>query len=227
MKTRPHRVAWTVVTVALSWAVVPGSAHAAAANADAIRQQPLRTAAVAPLAAASCAACHGVNGAGNAATGAPRLAGLPALYIERQLAAYAEGMRVHPLMTPVARSLPAAQRAPLGTWFANRVAPWQRPAGLDNIAARQRARQLLLQGDERVGVQACVNCHGPGGNGAPPGMPGLNGQPHAYLSAALGDWKASARRTDPSRQMNMVAQRLSAADIAALAQYLADQAPQQ
>jgi cytochrome c553 len=42
---------------------------------------------------AICSACHGASGLGNGALGAPRLAGLPAAYLARQLAAFKSGQR--------------------------------------------------------------------------------------------------------------------------------------
>jgi cytochrome c oxidase subunit 2 len=42
---------------------------------------------------AICSACHGSNGLGNEALGAPRLAGLPVSYLARQLAAFKSGRR--------------------------------------------------------------------------------------------------------------------------------------
>jgi cytochrome c553 len=42
---------------------------------------------------ALCSACHGSDGAGNEALNAPRLAGLPAAYLERQLTAFRAGQR--------------------------------------------------------------------------------------------------------------------------------------
>jgi cbb3-type cytochrome c oxidase subunit III len=42
---------------------------------------------------AICSACHGAKGLGNEALGAPRLAGLPATYLSRQLAAFKSGQR--------------------------------------------------------------------------------------------------------------------------------------
>lgn len=42
---------------------------------------------------AICSACHGSNGFGNESLGAPQLAGLPATYLARQLAAFKSGQR--------------------------------------------------------------------------------------------------------------------------------------
>lgn len=62
-----------------------------------------RARAAAPAAAATdngrnyfnaiCSACHGSSGLGNESLGAPRLAGLPAPYVARQLAAFRSGQR--------------------------------------------------------------------------------------------------------------------------------------
>ena len=42
---------------------------------------------------AICGACHGGKGQGNTALGAPRIAGQPAVYLARQLAAFGSGVR--------------------------------------------------------------------------------------------------------------------------------------
>ena len=41
----------------------------------------------------ACFTCHGITGAGQAATGTPALAGLDADYLKRQLDDYASGLR--------------------------------------------------------------------------------------------------------------------------------------
>jgi len=43
--------------------------------------------------AAPCEGCHGLSGEGNAALAAPRLAGLPAHYLEQELDSFAGGHR--------------------------------------------------------------------------------------------------------------------------------------
>lgn len=57
--------------------------------------------------AASCQSCHGHAGEGNATAGFPRLAGLSAKYLERQLLAFAEG-RSNAMMMPIAKALRSA-----------------------------------------------------------------------------------------------------------------------
>jgi len=72
-------------------------------------------------------------------------------------------------------------------------------------------------GDNELRVQACQNCHGPGGSARPPYTPYLAGLDREYLRGELLAFRSGARRTDPSGQMNFIARHLSEADIAALA----------
>ncbi len=52
-----------------------------------------------------CAACHGQNAEGNSATGAPKLAGLPATAIETYLALFASGQGGNATMQFIAQAL--------------------------------------------------------------------------------------------------------------------------
>ena len=55
-----------------------------------------------------CIACHGADSTAQAATGIPRLAGLNAAYLLKQLNDFASGARSNPVMTPIAATLSAA-----------------------------------------------------------------------------------------------------------------------
>lgn len=66
----------------------------------------------------------------------------------------------------------------------------------------------------------CAACHGPTGNSADPQVPKLAGQDPRYLSAQLWAFKTKARRPDA---MAGFAAKLSAGDIATLAQFYANQ----
>jgi cytochrome c553 len=170
----------------------------------------------------SCGACHGVNGEGNAVMAAPRLAGQPAAYLQRQLEAYGNGRRANGVMTPIAQALTPDQRRLMAAHYATLDAA-ARPAA--KATGPERGRLLARVGDEKVQIQACNNCHGPDGVGAPPVNPYLAGQIPKYLVAALQAFKNGSRDTDPSRQMPDISQRLSAADMNAVAQYFASQPP--
>jgi cytochrome c553 len=65
-----------------------------------------------------CAACHGVNGAGKAAIGAPALAGLPAPVIEADLAGLAKGNGSE-IMASIAQALTPAEVKAVAAYFAS------------------------------------------------------------------------------------------------------------
>jgi cytochrome c553 len=65
-----------------------------------------------------CAACHGVNGRGNASIGAPRLAGMPVGVIEGYLKQYAAGDGGNAVMQGIARALSPAEMAAVAAYFA-------------------------------------------------------------------------------------------------------------
>lgn len=169
----------------------------------------------------ACAACHGAQGEGNAAGGFPRIAGQSAWYLGKQLAAYANGARVNPVMEPIAKGLSAEQIRDVAAYYASLGGGTAAAAA--GAAGGARGLQLATKGDETRRVQACANCHGPGGSGEPPITPYLAGQHANYLSAAMKAWKSGARKTDPSGQMVQIAQALNDADVAAVAAYFSAQ----
>ncbi len=74
----------------------------------------------------NCVSCHGQKGEGNAAMNGPRLAGLDAAYLDRQLANYQSGARgAHPddpwgaSMVPLAKQLDADTGAALTAYIAS------------------------------------------------------------------------------------------------------------
>ena len=182
----------------------------------------------------ACMGCHGANGEGQAAAAFPRLAGLSAGYLNRQLEAYVQGFRQHPVMEPIAKQMSAAQRVAASRYYAslgassgaaNTASTALPSAAAASAAVLVRGRRLADEGDETKQVQACANCHGPGGIGSAPNYPALAGQHASYLVQALERWKDGSRRTDASRQMPQIAQRLGPEDMQAVAAYYASRQP--
>ena len=97
----------------------------------------------------------------------------------------------------------------------------------DPLGSSSARRALATRGDQGLNVQACQNCHGPGGTGFGNVNPYLAGLDRRYLETALGEWRSGSRKTDPSQQMNHIANNLGDADIKALAAYFASQPPPQ
>jgi thiosulfate dehydrogenase len=167
-----------------------------------------------PALAASCAACHGRGGEGNADTG-PRLQGLPAAYQLEQLEAFAQATRQSAVMSPLARSLRAPQRAALANYYAT-LKPHPHPAV---AAVSAPDDELAVRGRWSQEIPGCVQCHGENGSGIGAAFPPLAAQPAAYIVGQLQAWQKGARRGDPFGLMQRIAGRLSAADVHAVADY--------
>ncbi|PQP01947.1 hypothetical protein C5614_01375 [Massilia phosphatilytica] len=172
----------------------------------------------------ACVGCHGAQGEGNAAGGFPRIAGQSAAYLGKQLGAYANGARVNPIMAPIAKAMNAEQIRDVSAYYASLgEAPGAAGVAKSPAAGSDRGSTLSAIGDDAKGVQACANCHGPGGVGNQPAYPYLAGQHANYLTAAMAAWKNGARKTDSSGQMTHIAQALADADVAALSAYFSAQ----
>lgn len=201
-------VALAVYPAVHGFAQTPAPAQPAASNAPPATQQ--------------CAACHGAQGEGNPAGGFPRIAGQSQYYLAKQLESYVNGTRRSPVMEPIAKGLSPADRGAAAAWFAQLDAPAaQRAPNTTAPQPSERGRVLAMTGDNGLRVQACANCHGPGGIGEAPMYPYLAGLDANYIAAALNAWKSGNRRNDGGQQMASVANALSADDISAVAQYFA------
>lgn len=157
----------------------------------------------------ACGACHGVRGEGNGFD-APRLAGLPAGYLQKQMEDYATGLRPHEVMRDVARFLDSHERVRVANHYAAMPPQAASPATQETIAAATPA----------LYARACQQCHGVEGVGTANGPP-LNAQPAFYLAQQLQDWQVSKRRNDGNHVMLKVAQQLDAGQIRQLSLYLA------
>jgi cytochrome c553 len=207
---------------------LPGAAAAQAGGAPSLAAgEQLATKGAANIAA--CVSCHGAQGEGMAPTGFPRIAGQSAYYLGKQLAAYANGARVNPVMEPIAKALNPHQIRDVSAYYAAlgaTAAPAAPTApATANARGADRARTLDTAGDATKAVQACANCHGPGGSGEPPIYPYLSGQHAAYLTSAMAQWKSGARKTDMSGQMPHIGRQLADADVAALSAYYSAMPP--
>lgn len=171
--------------------------------------------------AVACASCHGLDGAGNAPAGFPRLAGLDAAYMSKQIADFTSGKRSNPIMTPIAAALSADESAAVAAYFAQLQARTEGQRSAVSPEALERGRQLAQVGDWNNGLPACVSCHGPGGKGVGESFPAIAGQHASYISGQIQAWKEGNRHNDPVDLMKVVANKLSESDTAAVAAYFA------
>ena len=174
--------------------------------------------------AAPCMACHGVDGAGQAAAGNPRLAGLDAAYLQKQLDDFASGARESPVMKPTASALGEDERQSLALYYSKLPLPpaLTRPAtpmpAADGVGAL-----LATRGDWSREVPGCVQCHGPGGVGVGAHFPPLAGQSAVYIEAQLKAWQNGSRHNDPLQLMQHLSKALSAQEVDAVAAWFAAQ----
>ena len=146
---------------------------------------------------AACESCHGTDGRGNPRIDAPRLAGLSAAYLERQIDGFRRGYRGrHPddleglEMRPMVEGLADADLAVVAAWLASLSAP-QRTGDAAAIGAGDPARGRTL-------YRACAVCHGPSGEGNDIlGAPRLAGQASWYTARQLRKFVDGVRGSHP------------------------------
>ena len=187
---------------------------------------PARAAtATAPESAAACAACHGVQGEGSA-TGAARLAGQNAQYLERTLTMLKAGTRTSPIMQPIASGLSGAEIHDLTAYFAGLHGvplPAAAPPPADLV---QAGKELAQVGAMRDPTPPCLSCHGVDGHGVGDRFPSIAGQPAAFLVNRFHEFQARAKAKAPEAgTMTEVATHLNETQIGQVAAYLSTLPP--
>lgn len=168
--------------------------------------------------AATCAACHGMDGNSSDKT-YPKLAGQNETYVVRQLGLMKTQKRTNPVMMPFIGNLSDQDLHDLGAFYASKTSL----AGVADDKLLARGQALYRGGDSTLGVPACMACHGPDGRGmAGAGYPQVAGQWADYVQAKLKDFKAGTTWGDDgnAKVMPEIAKRLGDGDIAALASYV-------
>jgi cytochrome c553 len=167
--------------------------------------------------AAVCAGCHGADGNGGADPLWPRLAGQDPAYIAKQLADFKSGARKDPIMAGMAAGLSAADMKNIGAYYAS-LKP--RPGAARDAQLAKQGEKVYRGGDAKMGVSACMSCHGPSGHGIPPRFPKISGQNAAYARKQLLAFKAGSRSND-DEIMTRIAFRMSEQEIKAVSEYMA------
>ena len=155
---------------------------------------------------ATCAACHGAQGEGQAALNAPKLAGQGAWYLKRQLAQFKAGARG------------AHSKDTYGQVMAPMAALLTDDAAIANVAAYiatlpDRDPAPTVKGDARKGGQrfvSCAACHGAAAQGIEAtNAPRLKGMSDWYLVTQLKNFRDGIRGAHPQdmygAQMSLMA----------------------
>ena len=171
--------------------------------------------------AATCAACHGQDGATAIDPSYPNLAGQSAKYLNRQLQMFQSGERDVPLMTAQLIGKSAQDLEDLAAYYASLPGKIGEAVGSDEDI--KTARMIYKGGIADRGVAACAACHGPGGLGNDQaGFPVLGGQSVAYTVAQLTAYREGLRASDEEygAMLRNVASGLTDGHIRVLADYI-------
>ncbi|MES1195519.1 MAG: cytochrome c4 [Steroidobacter sp.] len=168
--------------------------------------------------AATCAACHGMDGNSNGPEW-PNLAGQHESYIVKQLKAFKSGQRTNALMAPQAQILSDQDMEDVAAYFAA-----QKVKGSEADASKVAQGQQIYQGGiASTKVTACLACHGPDGRGnSAAGYPSIHGQRSAYTVLQLQNYKNGSRATDKAQgnMMQIQAGKMTDDQIKAVAAYI-------
>lgn len=182
--------------------------------------------------AAACAACHGAGGVSMVPM-YPTLAGQGARYLYKQLQDFKAGRRNNPIMMGMAMGLADQDMADLAAYYTAQKAVVNKA----NPELVKLGEKIYRGGNSKTGLAACSGCHNPSGKGnALGGFPRLGGQHADYIKAQLTAFRAAGRNdnvADPAAKrgndavkageqgpMQMIAARLSDAEIEAVSSYI-------
>ncbi len=181
--------------------------------------------------AATCTACHGLDGNATDPALYPRLARQSERYVARQLALFKSGERVNAIMQPYAMPLNAQDMRDIGAYYATQKSG----AGLadDSVIAEgpnkgmkfyEVGQKLYRSGDASRGIPACMACHGPAGAGNPgPAYPHVGGQQAWYSARRLQEYRTGATNERDATSFNImssVAKPLTDEEIQSLSSYM-------
>ncbi len=205
----------------------------------------------APSTSGRCASCHLPNGFGRPESAS--LAGLPAIYIEQQLADYRKGVRkspapataAEPRMDAIAATVSGNDLRALGEYFSSiKYTGWVRVVETPEVVGRivevpddsasgfvayvpagslRRGEALVTTGGGGRTVR-CALCHGEDVKGIGP-VPSLAGRSPTYQVRQLYDMKHGMRRGLGADLMKTTVARLSELDMIAIAAYTASRQP--
>jgi len=151
---------------------------------------------------AVCATCHGANGQGNEALNAPKIAGLPDWYVERQLNNFKKGIRgVHP------KDIYGQQMRPMAMALLNDEAVRDMTVFVASLKRSSISKTVTVASSSTAGTNVkaavseplyapCASCHGSEGEGNQKlGAPRLAGQHAWYIERQLRNWRDGIRGT--------------------------------
>lgn len=169
-----------------------------------------------------CAGCHGLEGQ-SPIPGYPHLGGQHQEYMTKQLRNFKAGdgkpaLRKNDIMNGMVMTLSEEDMVNIPAYFAAMTSKAGAARSDANLAL---GKQIWLGGLAAKGVPACSGCHGSAGHGLPVQYPRIASQSADYTEAQLKAFRSGDRANDPERMMRMVAEKLSDAEMRAVADFAA------
>ncbi len=172
----------------------------------------------------ACSTCHGAKGEGGGDGLYPRIAGLPATYIENELRNFRDGRRANALMSPMAAGLTDADIKTVAQYLSGLHTPYKSVTAVPS-AQIALGQSLVTVGAWERGVPPCSGCHGAALTGVAPAIPGLAGQWPQYLAMQLEAFQSGKRPATPLGLMARVAHGMTPDDISSVSAYIASLEP--
>ena len=177
--------------------------------------------------AATCVACHGVDG-NSAVPTFPKLAGLGHKYLLKQMQDIRDGRRPVALMAGQVDNMTDEDLSDIAAFYDAQ----ERSGSMSDPDKVALGRKVYLAGIADRQVPACSGCHSPTGNGnSLAGYPSLGGQHAEYIASQLKMFRKGYEdptgRTNggDARIMRTTAFRMSDMEIEAVASYIAGLQP--
>lgn len=167
------------------------------------------------LAANLCSSCHGEDG-NSLVPAFPKLAGQQAVYLLRELKDYKSGKRESEVMAPIVSGLSEEDLANLAAFYASQKAA---PGTVTTASLLPVGKNLYLKGNDDKGIPTCESCHEADGTGSGK-FPRLAGQNVEYSLEQFRLY-AAGKRTNGTRVMKTIAERMSEKETRAVAEYMA------
>lgn len=170
----------------------------------------------------TCAPCHGAAGEGSKNPYFPRLAGKPEGYLFNQLLAFHQGRRHYAPMNYLLEFQREDYLRAMAAFFS------QQQLQMSTVTPPTASKAVLDHGEDLVehgaparSIPPCSACHGARLTGMEPGIPGLLALNADYIIAQLGAWRYGTRTATGPDCMQLVAARLTDADVTSVAAWLA------
>jgi cytochrome c553 len=167
--------------------------------------------------AASCAACHGVDG-NSINPEWPKLAGQHEGYLVKQLFYFGHGERDNPTMKGLVANLSEQDAQDIAAYFASQTAT----IGAADPELVEFGERIYRGGNSDSGVAPCMGCHGPNGGGNPAAnYPALRGQHARYVENQMHGFASGNRVNENAKKMmQILASRMTNREISAVASYI-------